>query len=140
MRAARINVAKIHAQRSSLPFPNASSSWAVRRPNCTPEQGQIPGKKQPGQRLEGRQGFPYGQTLPPSWATGSILKLTNTSHNSPITLFSPEHGKGKAALQCTHSFSIGVAVPQHYRNIIATTTIGAGSRNNHPKSNVSGFL
>lgn len=50
MRATQINVAKLHAQGSSLPFPNASSSRAVCRSNCTPEQGQTPWKKQPGQR------------------------------------------------------------------------------------------
>ena len=45
-------------------------------------------------------------------------------------------GRARLPIDAHTGFDTGVAVPQHHMNI--TTTAWAGSRNSHPKDNVSG--
>lgn len=91
-----------------------------------------------GQRLQGKWGFPYGQALLQSWAAGLIPKLTlpTASHNSPSRSLLLNMAKARLLIDARIGFDAGAAAPQCHMNI--TTTTWAGSRNSHPKDNVSG--
>ena len=127
--------AKINVQTSS--FHDASSSQGACRPNHS-EHVQMPQEREPGQRLRGKQGFPYSQALLQSWAAGLIPKLTlpTPSHSSLSRSWLLNMGRARLPIDAHTGFDTGVAVPQHHMNI--TTTAWAGSRNSHPKDNVSG--